>query len=84
MTWAVGNQWCISNNATLCSILNSTELSIVNNWRIQQYPYYESTVLWTGAYRVNDQSAWTWLDGSPWSFTFWGPSEGRNGDSTYL
>ena len=65
------NKKCRSRNATLASIHTiyehffiATETSVV-----------EGTLYWTGLYYNDTSGAFTWLDGSPVTFTKWGMYE---------
>ena len=77
MTWMEADNKCQEEEARLASVLSEEEQHEVN--AVGGIHHWAT---WIGASDRENEGEWTWVDGSPWSFTNWGPyyknTENRN------
>ena len=77
MTWMEADNKCQEEEARLASVLSEEEQHEVN--AVGGIHHWAT---WIGASDRDNEGEWTWVDGSPWSFTNWGPyyknDENRN------
>ncbi|KAM9726471.1 galactose-specific lectin nattectin-like [Menidia menidia] len=75
-TWADAERFCISQKANLASIQSNDEFTFLKNLIIQKGGPSRRT--WIGGHDAVQDNVWMWSDGSPFTFTSWGPGEPNN------
>ncbi|XP_013881141.1 ladderlectin [Austrofundulus limnaeus] len=75
-TWNDAEDFCNLFGAHLTSIQGPDQYAFLRRLIVETTG--TNTRTWVGGTNLHDDGDWTWIDGTPFTFTNWGPGEPNN------
>ncbi|XP_044197756.1 type-2 ice-structuring protein-like [Thunnus albacares] len=79
VSWADAERNCLSRGGNLASVQNIDEHHIIQSMILRITHTYP--LAWLGGSDAQQEGTWFWSDGSPFSFSYWGPGQPDNRES---
>ncbi|XP_013889808.1 galactose-specific lectin nattectin [Austrofundulus limnaeus] len=75
-TWNNAEEACSLYDAHLTSIQGPDQYAFLRRLIVETTG--TNTTTWVGGTNLHDHGEWSWVDGTPFTFTNWGPGEPNN------
>ncbi|XP_054601562.1 galactose-specific lectin nattectin-like [Nothobranchius furzeri] len=75
-TWADAEAFCNQEGGDLTSIQNTDQYNFIRDLIVKGAGFNQKS--WVGGTNLDTGGEWVWADGTPFTFTNWGPGEPNN------